>query len=200
MNPIFYFDFGSPNAYFVHRVIPGIEQRTGIRFDYRPVLLGGLFKLSGNQAPMVAFAGVPKKLAYEWRESERFMARHGLTRFSMNPHFPINTLALMRGAVAAKVEGEAVFSAYVEAMFHFMWEEPRKLDDPEVLRATFAEAGIPPVLLERMQDPAIKAQLSANTDAAYANGVFGIPSFLVGGELFFGKQCLREIEDLLHLA
>lgn len=200
MNPIFYFDFGSPNAYFVHRVIPGIEQRTDVRFEYVPVLLGGLFKLSGNQAPMVAFAGVPKKLAYERRESERFMAKHGLTRFTMNPHFPVNTLALMRGAVAAQAEGEAVFAAYVEAMFHFMWEEPRKLDDPEVLRATLVEAGLPSELLERMQDPEIKARLGANTDAAYANGVFGIPSFLVGGELFFGKQCLREIEDMLHPA
>lgn len=198
MNPIFYFDFGSPNAYFVHRVIPGIEQRTGARFAYTPVLLGGLFKLSGNQAPMLAFAGVPKKLAYEWRESERFMAAHGLTRFTMNPHFPVNTLALMRGAIAAQIDG--FLPAYLEAMFHFMWEEPRKLDDPEVLATTLAEAGLPEALLARIQDPAIKAQLGANTDTAYANGAFGIPSFLVGGELFFGKQCLREIEDLLHTA
>jgi 2-hydroxychromene-2-carboxylate isomerase len=194
-DPIFWFDFGSPNAYLAHRVLPGIEARTGARFRYVPVLLGGLFKLTGNQAPMLAFAGVPPKLAYERLEMERFIARHGIA-FQMNPHFPVNTLALMRGAVAAEAEG--VFEAYVEAMFHFMWEEPRKLDDPAVLAATLAEAGLPADrLLARSAEHAVKDRLAANTQEAFARGAFGIPSFLVGGELWFGKDRLREVEEAL---
>lgn len=190
---IFWFDFASPNAYLVHRVIPEIEERTGSRFIYTPTLLGGLFKLTGNQAPMIAFAGIPNKLAYERREMERFIARHGLTQFRMNPHFPVNTLALMRCAVAAEVEG--LLPAYTEAMFHYMWEEPRKLDDMEVLAATIAEAGLPAEhLLARAQEAEIKAKLVANTDAAHAAGAFGIPSFTVGGELWFGKDKLHEVE------
>jgi 2-hydroxychromene-2-carboxylate isomerase len=191
-DPVFLFDFGSPNAYLAHRVIPGIEQRTGVRFRYMPVLLGGLFKLTGNQAPMLAFAGVPAKLAYERKEMERFIARHGLN-FQMNPHFPVNTLALMRGAVAAEAEGVA--DDYIEAMFHFMWEEPRKLDDLDVLAATLSEAGLPTErLLARAQTAEIKEQLTANTGKAFDHGAFGIPSFIVEGELYFGKDKLDTVE------
>ena len=198
MDAIFYFDFASPNAYLAHRVIPGIEARTGRRFHYVPVLLGGLFKLSGNQAPMLAFAGVPNKLAYERREMARFIEKHGLTAFRMNPHFPVNTLALMRGAVAA--EAEEVFEPYVEAMFHYMWEEPRKLDDPAVLGETLAEAGLPAErLIARAQEQPVKDRLLANTQQAYESGAFGIPSFLVGDELWFGKDRLPDVEEALAL-
>ena len=194
--PIFWFDFGSPNAYLAHRVLPGLEARTGARFRYVPVLLGGLFRLTGNQAPMTAFAGIPAKLAYERREMERFIARHGLRAFRMNPHFPVNTLMLMRGAVAA--EGEGLLAPYVEAMFHFMWEAPRKLDDPDVLAATLAEAGLPTErLLGRAADQDVKDRLLANTQEAFAHGAFGIPSFLVGGELWFGKDRLPNVEEAL---
>lgn len=197
MTPIFYFDFGSPNAYFAHRLLPGIAARTGVTFRYVPVLLGGLFKLTGNQAPMLAFANIPHKLAYQRREIDRFIRRHGLTGFRMNPHFPVNTLMLMRGAVAAEREGVA--ADYIEAMFHFMWEDPRKLDDPAELASTLAEAGLPAErLLARAQDADAKAGLAANTDAAYRHGAFGIPSFLLGDELYFGKETLREIEEDLR--
>lgn len=196
MEALFYFDFASPNAYLAHRVLPRIEASTGASFRYVPVLLGGLFKLSGNQAPMFAFSGVPNKLAYERREMERFIARHGLTRFRMNPHFPVNTLPLMRGAVAAEAEG--LHAAYAEAMFHFMWEDPRKLDDPAVLAATLVEAGLPAeTLIAGAQQQEVKDRLLANTQDAYERGAFGIPSFLVGGELYFGKDRLRDIEELL---
>ncbi|OYY68434.1 2-hydroxychromene-2-carboxylate isomerase [Sphingomonas sp. 28-63-12] len=196
MQPIFYFDFGSPNAYLAHRVIPGIEDRTGRRFRYVPVLLGGLFKLTGNQAPMLAFANIPNKLAYERREMARFIERHTLTAFRMNPYFPVNTLQLMRGAVAAETEG--MLAAYVEAMFHFMWEEPRKLDDPAIMAATLAEAGLPADrLIALAQQEPIKQQLLANTQAAYAHGAFGIPSFMVGEELYFGKDRLDDVEAAL---
>ncbi|OYX39925.1 MULTISPECIES: 2-hydroxychromene-2-carboxylate isomerase [unclassified Sphingomonas] len=192
-DPIYYFDFGSPNAYLAHRVLPGIEQRTGVRFRYVPVLLGGLFKLTGNQAPMLAFATIPHKLAYERLEMERFITRHGLNAFRMNPHFPVNTLQLMRLAVAASADD--VLSAYAEAMFHFMWEEPRKLDDPAVIAATLMEAGLPADrLMARAQEPEIKAALLANTQAAYEHGAFGIPSFMVGDALYFGKDRLADIE------
>ena len=123
MQPVFLFDFGSPNAYFAHRLIPGIEARTGVRFRYLPVLLGGLFKLGGNQAPMLAFANVPSKLAYEKRETERFIARHKLAGFKWNPNFPVNTLALMRGAVAAEVEVRWTrLLGYIEGFYN-----PRRL-------------------------------------------------------------------------
>lgn len=199
MDPIFYFDFASPNAYLAHRVLPGIEARRGARFRYVPALLGGLFKLSGNQAPMVAFANIPNKLAYERREMERFIAKHALTAFRMNPHFPVNTLMLMRGAVAAELEG--VFEPYVEAMFHFMWEEPRKLDDPAVLAQTLVEANLPADrLLARAQEPQVKDKLLANTQDAYERGAFGIPTFRLGDELYFGKDRLRDVEEELAAA
>ncbi len=191
MDPIFYFDFGSPNAFLAHRAIPEIEARIGRRFVYRPVLLGGLFKLTGIRSPVEAFADIPAKLAYDRLEMGRFIARHGIV-FRMNPFFPVNTLHLMRGAVAAERDG--VFDKYVEAIFHFMWEEPRNLDDPEILRDTLVEAGLPEALLARSQDAEVKAQLIANTQDAFDHGAFGIPSFLVGTELYFGKDRLRDVE------
>ncbi|WP_309603038.1 2-hydroxychromene-2-carboxylate isomerase [Sphingomonas sp.] len=192
-NPILYFDFASPNAYFVHRVLPGIESRTGARFGYVPVLLGGLFKLTGNQAPMFAFAHIPAKLAYEHREIVRFIERHGLTKFVMNPHFPVNTLLPMRGAVAAA--GQGVLPAYVEAVFAAMWEQGVDCSDPAALAKVLAAAGLDAeALLEATRDEAVKAKLMANTQAAADHGAFGIPTFVVGAELYFGKDKLGEVE------
>ncbi len=192
--PIFYFDFGSPNAYLAHRVIPAIEARTGVKFDYRPALLGGIFKLTGNRSPAIAFAGIPLKLAYEGKETRRFVERHGIKGYAHNPHFPVNTLMMMRGAVAAEREG--VFEAYVEAMYQAMWERGLKMDDPAVFMAAMAEAGLPAERLMALTgDDAVKARLIENTNEAVAHGVFGSPSFLVGGELFFGKDRLRDVEE-----
>jgi 2-hydroxychromene-2-carboxylate isomerase len=191
---IFYFDFGSPNAYLAHKVIPGIEQRTGVRFSYVPALLGGIFKATGNQSPAQAFAGIPLKLAYEAKETRRFVKKHGITEYSMNPHFPVNTLQIMRGAVAAQQIG--VFEAYVEAVFRAMWVDGLKMDDPAVIEAALTKAGLPTAqLLQLMGDAAVKAKLIENTEAAVAKGVFGSPSFLVGDELFFGKDRLRDVEE-----
>ena len=195
-NPVFYFDFGSLNAYFAWRLLPGLEQRTGVRFDSVPVLLGGIFKATGNRSPVEAYAGIPAKLAYEFREIDRFVARHGLVEFRMNPHFPVNTLALMRGAVAA--EELDLAEDYMAAIFHFMWEDPRKLDDPAVLEAALKEAGLPAdELMALAVDQAVKDRLVANTQEAVAQGVFGLPSFIVGGELYFGKDRLREVEEAI---
>jgi 2-hydroxychromene-2-carboxylate isomerase len=194
--PIFYYDFGSLNAYLAWRLLPGIEQRTGARFEQVPVLLGGIFKATGNRSPVEAYAGVPAKLAYEFREIDRFVARHGLDEFQMNPHFPVNTLTLMRGAVAA--DEMELSEAYVAAIFHFMWEDPRKLDDLAVLEAALEESGLPAEeLLELAVDQTIKDQLVANTREAVEHGVFGLPSFIVGGELYFGKDRLREVEEAI---
>ena len=195
-NPVFYFDFGSLNAYFAWRLLPGIEQRTGVGFDRVPVLLGGIFKATGNRSPVEAYAGIPAKLAYEFREIDRFVARHGLVEFRMNPHFPVNTLALMRGAVAA--EELDLSEAYMAAIFHFMWEDPRKLDDPAVLEAALEEAGLPSEeLMALAVDQAVKDRLVATTREAVAQGVFGLPSFIVGGELYFGKDRLRDVEEAI---
>jgi len=196
----FLFDFGSPNAYFSHKVIPEIEKRTGAKFEYVPVLLGGLFKLTNNQPPMVAFGGVKGKLAYEQLESQRFIRKHNLTAFKFNPNFPVNTLALMRIAVAAQTAGELM--PYVDAEFHYMWEDGRKMDDPEVIRASLLESGLDADrLIAASQTPENKARLMANTEAAANRGVFGSPSFFVGDELFFGKDRLRDVEEeILALA
>lgn len=194
--PIFYFDFGSLNAYLAWRLLPGIEQRTGVRFAQVPVLLGGIFKATGNRSPVEAHAGVPAKLAYEFREIDRFVARHGLDEFRMNPHFPVNTLNLMRGAVAA--ESLDLFETYVAAIYHFMWEDPRKLDDPAVLEAALEEAGLPAEeLMALAGDQAVKDRLIANTQEAVEQGIFGLPSFIVCGELWFGKDRLREVEEAI---
>jgi 2-hydroxychromene-2-carboxylate isomerase len=192
----FLFDFGSPNAYLAHKVIPAIEVRTGALFTYVPVLLGGVFKATGNRSPMEAYAGIPSKLAYEALETRRFVARHALTRFSVNPHFPVNTLMIMRGAVAARTLN--LFAPYVDAVFAAMWEDGRKMDETAVVVETLAAAGLPADrLLALTQDPAIKERLIANTAAAVERGVFGSPSFFVGGELFFGKDRLDQVEEAI---
>jgi 2-hydroxychromene-2-carboxylate isomerase len=191
---IFYFDFGSPNAYLAHKVIPAIEARTGARFVYTPALLGGIFKATGNRSPAEAYAGIPLKLAYEGRETRRFVKKHGITEYAPNPHFPVNTLLIMRGAVAARKLG--VFEAYVEAVYRAMWVDGLKMDDPAVVKAALEAAGLPAdQLLAATQDPDVKATLIANTEAAVAHGVFGSPSFLVGEELYFGKDRLRDVEE-----
>ena len=194
VSPEFLFDFASPNAYLAYRVAPEIENRVGVRFTYTPVLLGGLFKLTGNQAPMIAFSGIPNKLAYEMLELRRFIARHKLDAFKMNPHFPVNTLLLMRGAVAAEMEG--ALPAYIEAGFHYMWEEPKKMDDPAILTEALENSGIDAArLLARAKDDDVKAKLMANTEAAAKRGAFGIPTFFIGAEMYFGKNTLREMEE-----
>ena len=191
---IFYFDFGSPNAYLAHEVIPQIEARTGAKFKYVPALLGGIFKATGNRSPAEAFAGIPSKLAYEGKETRRFVKKHGIIDYAHNPHFPVNTLQIMRGAVAAQKLG--VFKPYVEAVYRAMWVDGLKMDDPAVIEAALTAAHLPAAaLITAMGDPEVKQTLIANTEAAVTAGVFGSPSFLVEGELFFGKDRLRDVEE-----
>ena len=192
----FIFDFASPNAYLVHKIMPEIEARTGASFNYIPCLLGGIFKATGNQAPMIAFGDIKNKPEYEALEMQRFIARHNLTEFKMNPHFPVISLMLVRGALVAERDGYLM--KYIDAMVDAMWEQGLKLDDPEVLHKAYADAGFDAnKIMTDMSDDAIKAKLMENTNAAVARGAFGIPTFFVGDEIFFGKERLGQVEDML---
>ncbi|UWU94240.1 2-hydroxychromene-2-carboxylate isomerase [Bradyrhizobium sp. CB1015] len=190
----FHFDFGSPNAYLAELALPGIEQRTGAKFDYVPVLLGGVYKATGNMSPAESLRGIKNKPGYNALETQRFLRRHNVTKFTMNPFFPVNTLALMRGAVAAEIEG--LFEPYFRAAYHHMWVEPKKMDDQQVFRAAFLSSGLDiDRIIARAQQDEVKKKLIENTSNAVARGSFGSPTFFVGNEIYFGKDSLREVED-----
>lgn len=196
MSPEFIFDFGSPNAYLAWKALPAIEARTGARFDPVPCLLGGIFKATGNQSPVMANANIPAKMAYDMLEMRRFIARHGLTKFQMNPHFPVNTLLLMRVATAARRDG--ALAPLMAAAFAAMWEDGRKMDDPAVIAAALTAAGLPAErMLAAAGEPEVKARLIAETERAVARGAFGIPTFFIGDDMWFGKDRLRDVEDAL---
>ncbi len=189
------FDFGSPNAYLTLAVLPAMLEQAGAELTITPCLLGGIFKATGNRAPMLQYADIPAKLAYESLEMRRFIARHGLTKFRLNPHFPVNTLTIMRGAIVAQDEG--YLDRYVEAVNRAMWEDGLKMDDPEVIAVFLSDNGFDgPALLARTQEDGIKAKLAANTEAAVARGAFGIPTFFVGDQMFFGKDRLDQVVEL----
>ncbi|MGD0431021.1 MAG: 2-hydroxychromene-2-carboxylate isomerase [Acetobacteraceae bacterium] len=195
----FHFDFGSPNAYLSHLVIPAIEQRTGAAFEYVPVLLGGVFKLTGNRSPAESLVGIKNKPDYEKLETRRFIERHGITRFRSNPFFPVNTLVIMRAAVAARKLG--IFERYVDEIYRHMWSDPKKLDDPAVLRAALVESDFDAErLLELARTQTVKDELLANTQRSVDRGTFGSPTFFVGEQIFFGKDRLRDVEEALSAA
>ena len=195
-NPQFMFDFGSPNAFLSHEAIPAIEKRTGVKFEYVPILLGGIFKATNNKSPAETLAGIKNKREFHAIETERFVKRFKVQPYVMNPFFPVNTLNLMRAAIAAQLEG--VFEKYVEAAFHHMWREPKKMDDPEVAVKALTSSGLDGAkLLARAQEAEVKAKLIANTQDAVDRGAFGSPTFFVGKEMFFGKEQLRDVEDMV---
>jgi 2-hydroxychromene-2-carboxylate isomerase len=192
----FLFDFGSPNAYLAWKALPPILERSGATLVIVPVLLGGIFKATGNSAPMVAFGPIKGKLEYEMLEMRRFIEKHGLTRFRMNPHFPVNTLAIMRGLVAAGDMG--IGDAYVATVLRAIWEDGEKMDDADVIARVLGAADLDAAaLIAAAQSPAVKDRLAANTAAAVERGVFGIPTFFVGDEMFFGKDRLGQVEEAL---
>jgi 2-hydroxychromene-2-carboxylate isomerase len=194
--PQFMFDFGSPNAFLSHEAIPAIEMRTGVKFEYVPILLGGIFKATNNKSPAESLAGIKNKREFHALETERFIKRFHVKPYTWNPFFPVNTLNLMRAAVAAQAEG--VFEKYANAAFHHMWVEPKKMDDPEVAMKALTASGIDAArLFERAQAPDVKAKLIENTQSAVERGAFGSPTFFVGNEMFFGKEQLREVEELV---
>ena len=184
----FYFDFASPNCYLAYKALPDFTDLKNV--EIKPCLLGGVFKATGNQAPMVAFGGIKGKLAYEMLEIQRFITRHGLDRFKMNPNFPVNTLTLMRGLVALDDRQ----ADYIDAVLTAMWEEEKNLNDPAVVGDVWAAAGFDAAaLLEKTQSSAVKTALAEKTGAAVARGVFGLPAFFVGDEMFFGKERLGQV-------
>jgi 2-hydroxychromene-2-carboxylate isomerase len=192
----FHFDFGSPNAYLSHLVIPGIEARAGVRIEYIPVLLGGVFKSTNNVSPAISLADIKNKPQYQQKETERFLKKHAITNYTFNPHFPVNTLQIMRGAVAAQSEG--VFEEYVDAVYRAMWVDQKKMDDPAVIQDVLITAGLDAKrLMEQVQNPDIKAKLIENTSASVERGTFGSPTFFAGGEMFFGKNTLRDFEEMI---
>jgi 2-hydroxychromene-2-carboxylate isomerase len=192
----FHFDFGSPNAYLSHLVIPDIEHRTGATFVYVPILLGGVFKLTNNRSPAESLVGIKNKPEYQRLETARFIQRHGITRFTSNPFFPVNTLVLMRGAIAAsRLE---IFERYVDEVYRHMWAEPKKLDDLAVLRAALAESRLDAdeiLALTQAQD--VKDELMENTQRSVERGTFGSPTFFVDDEIYFGKDRLRDVEEAI---
>jgi len=186
----FYFDFASPNCYLAYKALPEFVDMDAVQI--KPCLLGGVFKATGNQAPMVAFSGVKGKIAYEMLEFQRFIARHKLTRFKMNPHFPVNTLILMRALVAL----EDRQTEYVEAMLTALWEDEKNLSDPAIVSEAWEAAGFDAgALMEKTQDQAVKDALAEKTGAAVARGIFGLPAFFVDGEMFFGKDRLGQVAE-----
>ena len=190
----FHFDFGSPNSYFCHRVIPSIEARTGVKFEYVPILLGGIFKATNNKSPMEQFAGIKNKSEYNALETERFQQKHNITRFKFNPHFPVNTLHIMRAAIYAMQH--SYDSDYIDTLYRGMWEQGLNLADPEVIRAALVAAQLPAdEIIAGSADPQIKQQLIDNSNASVARGAFGSPTFFVGEDMFFGKDRLRDVEE-----
>lgn len=191
----FLFDFGGPNSYLAHKSLPEICARTGAELVYVPILLGGLFKLTNNQAPMMRYAETPAKRNYEMLEFDRFVKAHALP-FKMNPRFPINSLFLMRGAVAAQQLG--CFALYVDTVMAAMWEDSKNMGEAEIVRQVLDSAGLDSAaLLALADDPDVKAELMANTEAAAKRGAFGVPTFFVGEEMFWGKERLGQVEAAL---
>lgn len=190
----FHFDFGSPNAYLAHLVIPQIEARLGIKFEYVPVLLGGVFKATNNVSPGESLKGIINKPEYSQIETRRFVTAYGIETYHPNPYFPVNTLGIMRGAVYAQKAG--FFESYVNEVYRYMWREARKMDDIEVILASLTESGLPAEdIIAGTGDPLIKQKLIENTNNSVARGTFGSPTFFVGKEIFFGKDKLRDLEE-----
>lgn len=191
----FHFDFGGPNSYLAHKILPEFCARTGAEAVYVPVLLGGLFKLTNNQAPMMRYAETPAKQKYEMLEFDRFVKAHALP-FRMNPRFPMNSLYLMRGAIAAQHLN--CFAPYVDAVMAAMWEDCADMTDAVVVQDVLNKAGLDSTaLLALAEDAGIKSELIANTEAAAKRGVFGVPTFFVGEDMFWGKERLAQVEAAL---
>ncbi len=191
----FLFDFASPNAYIAHKAIPAIAARTGATFNYIPCLLGGIFKATGNQAPMMTYMNVPAKIAYEEIDMKRYIHEYDLKAFTFNPNFPINTLHLMRGAIATQQQNQPAFFSYIDLMFSAMWETGKNLNDANVLTDVLNEAQYDTdKFLTNSQESTVKQTLINNTQMAVDKGAFGIPSFIFNDQLFFGKDRLNQLE------
>lgn len=190
----FWFDLGSPYSYLAYRVLPAIAARHGARIDWRPMLLGGVFQATGNKSPVEN----PAKGAYIIEKDLPRWARRYQAPFRRNPHFPVNTLALMRGAIGYQQRSEGEFLRYLEAMYRAMWEEGRNLADAKEVSAVLDDAGFNVDEFQMIvSDPSVKAALKTATEEAVSRGVFGAPTFFVGGEMFWGQDRLDFVEEAL---
>ncbi len=190
----FFYDFGSPTVYLAATQLPSIVDAVGAAIDWRPMLLGGVFKSTGNQSPVVVSA----KAVYMNDDLERFAKRYGVP-FRFNPHFPINTLALMRGAVAYQADA-VTSSTYRDAIFSAIWVDACDLNEPEVFGQVLTGAGLDPKdLMNRIGQQAVKDHLIANTEEAVNRGVFGAPTFFVGEQMFFGQDRLDFVAEALSV-
>lgn len=188
----FYYDFGSPNAYLAHKLLPGIAERTGATLVYKPILIGGIFKATGNQPPLIAFREVKGKNDYMRTEMARFIERHGVP-FEWNPHFPVMTLGVMRGATFA--ESKDWEARYIDTVFDAIWQHKQKMDDPDVIARVLKAADLPADdIAAATQSPEIKGRLVEATQEAVDRGAFGSPTMFVDGEMFFGKDSLGDLE------
>ena len=193
----FIFDVASPNAYFCHKLIPEFKKRTGVEFEYVPCLLGGIMKLSGNQPPFVAFADIPNKNKYQSLEIERFIKQHQLKEFKFNSSFPMNTVQLQRGALAAQELG--IFERYLEVILEAMWEKDINLADLDIFKSTLSENDIDAdSLIGIITSQACKDKLIVNTTDAVNRGAFGVPTFFYDDQIFFGKDHLHQLEEYIN--
>ena len=192
----FHFDFGSPAAYLGYTQLPALRRDTGADIAWCPLLLGGVFQASGNRSPIEVAA----KARYMFEDLQRFAVRYGVP-FHMNPHFPINTLTLMRGATGLQMHQPEQFDAYCRAVFQAMWVDRQNMGDPTVVGAVLADAGLDPAaLLALANQPDVKERLKARTAEAVARGVFGAPTFFVGDRMFWGQDRLDFVREALGAA
>ena len=190
----FYYDFGSPNAYFAWKALQGVSERTGLEVVMHPVLIGGIFKTTGNQPPWQAFGDVPNKMKYMQLEIQRFIKDHNLTAFKFNSAFPVNTLLAMRGAIAAQKAG--LHDAYYPTVFKAIWEEDRNISQSDILADVLTQAGLDgTALIEATQTPEVKQGLMDATQACVDRGAFGLPTFFLGDDIYFGKDRVLHIEQ-----
>jgi len=189
---VFCFDFGSPTVYLASTQLPLIAERNSAELEYKPVLLGGIFKATGNQTP----AAIPAKGAYYGVDLPRFAKRYSVP-FQNNPFFPVNTLALMRGAVSYQLDGD--FDGYLKTIFDSMWINPKDMNNPEIIGEVLKNGGFDPEdFMNRVSDQNVKDILIKNTEEAVQKGAFGAPTIFVGDEMFFGQDRLDFIEESLE--
>lgn len=190
----FYFDLGSPTTYLAHTQLAKICADTQSELIYIPMLLGGVFKATGNASP----AMIPAKGRYMFQDLDRFAKRYGV-QLRFNPHFPINTLILMRAATGIQLHQPQRFAEFVDCLFRALWVEGRNLNDPQTIAAVLTENGFDPEeVLALSNDESVKAKLKENTEAAIKRGVFGAPSMFIGDQLFFGQDRLDFVEEALR--
>lgn len=189
------FDFVSPNAYLIWQPLKALAEKHGAQIEVIPAFLGGMHKLTGNAPPFIRDAEVKGKNAYAMLEMNRFIAKHGLTKFQMNPHFPFNTISLQRMLVALEPEKRV---AFIETLLPAIWEEQLDVTDVETLGKILEDGGFDAqALFAKTQDPAIKQVLMDNVENMVARGAFGIPTIYIDGEMYFGKERLGQIDEQL---